>query len=649
MKSKENALAALLRRGLCAWLAAAALELLLTPAGSRSLEGVEALQAMSLPRLLLVAAALLGLQFLPVLRRLGSRERWLLPGAFALYAGIGLTASRSRWFVLGCLALLGLLILWALRGWDASEEVPAPAERPRPRWAWATALLALGFFGVVSLWTVARLHTLEVPTYDFGIFSQMFASMRRTGLPVTTLERGYPLSHFAVHVSPVYYLLLPFYCLVPRPETLQVLQAAVMASAALPLWKLGGLHGLTGPRRFLLCALLLLAPAFAGGAAFDLHENCFLTAGLLWLFWGLDRGSRPVTLLAALLTLSVKEDAAVYVGVVGLWVSLRAGLRPERRRQLGTGLLLLGGALLWFAGTTLWLSGSGEGVMSGRYGNLIYEPGGGLVSAAKAILLCPLKVLWECMEGEKLRYALLILGPLLGLPLLTRRWERLLLLLPWVLFNLLSDYPYQHSLYFQYSFGSLACLLYLTCLNLAPRSGEAARPALSRRRLAALGLAAAVSLGCFLGTVGPIFREYLGKAAARAGTFAAVRETLAEVPADAAVAASTFFTTPLSDRETVYDLRYVSRERLLAVDYVVLSATETARRFASPDAADGLARLRELLAENGFRRTEELPGVLEIWQREPAEEDRTAGAPAVRSSSANFSVLSIDSNGLDIV
>ena len=74
------------------------------------------------------------------------------------------------------------------------------------------------------------------PTFDFGIFSQMFHQMRTTGLPVTTVERDGPLSHFAVHVSPIYYLLLPFYCIYPKPVTLQVLQAAVLASAVIPLW-----------------------------------------------------------------------------------------------------------------------------------------------------------------------------------------------------------------------------------------------------------------------------------------------------------------------------------------------------------------------------------------------------------------------------
>lgn len=47
---------------------------------------------------------------------------------------------------------------------------------------------------------------------------------------MTTCERDRVLSHFAVHVSPIYYLFLPFYALFPLPVTLEVLQALLLAS-----------------------------------------------------------------------------------------------------------------------------------------------------------------------------------------------------------------------------------------------------------------------------------------------------------------------------------------------------------------------------------------------------------------------------------
>ena len=131
---------------------------------------------------------------------------------------------------------------------------------------------------------------------------------------------------------------------------------------------------------------------------------------------------------------------------------------------------MLGAALVWFAGATFWLRRGGQGVMVERYATLLYDDTESLLAVVKAILLCPMKALWECLEADKLPYLGLTLGLLLAMPLWTRRYERFILLIPWVLVNLLSCYLYQHDLHFQYSFGSMACLLYLCCVNLEPRA-----------------------------------------------------------------------------------------------------------------------------------------------------------------------------------
>ena len=613
-----------LRRAFCAWLAAATLEYLLVPAANRDLFGLAALRSMSLSRVLLVTAALF---LVHCLLERAVRSRQSEPAAralrypalflFAAYAAFALTASFTWGMLGGCALLLVLLTVYAIRGWDTSPEPEPETEKPRAVWAWMTAGMTLAFFTIISLWTIARVRSLESPTYDFGIFSQMFNSMRRTGAPLTTLERDGLLSHFRVHVSPIYYLMLPFYCLIPRPETLQVLQAAVMASAVIPLWKLGGLHGLTGPRRFLLCALLLSAPAFSGGAAFDLHENCFLSPLLLWLLWGLDRGNRPVTLLAAALTLCVKEDAAVYVAVVGLYAVLRAALRPMRRRQLWTGLALLGGAVIWFLLVTGWLARSGDGVMVERYTNLIYDRTSGLAAVIEAVLLCPAKALYECFDGDRLPYIAFTMGAMLGLPLCTRRYERFVLLIPWVLVNLLPGYLYQHQLFYQYSFGSLACLVYLCCVNLAPRPAGQKAEAGKRFPLlrAALLLAVGISLGCTAVQVGPVCLGSLQRGVYTAEHTAQIRAVLEKIPAEASVTASTFYTVPLSARAEIYDLGYTELSHLLNSDYIVASETQDMDRFATPGANDGAERLQELLTENGYRVFETLPGVLRVYAR----------------------------------
>lgn len=140
---------------------------------------------------------------------------------------------------------------------------------------------------------------------------------------------------------PIYYLMPPFYYLVPIPATPQVLQAAILASSVIPLWKIGKINDFPDWHRMLLCVVLLLFPAFSGGVSYDIHENCFLTPLILWLFYGIDHQNLWLTAAAALLTLKVRKDAAVYVAVIAFWLIIRSGLHHNPKMLLGLPLLTI--------------------------------------------------------------------------------------------------------------------------------------------------------------------------------------------------------------------------------------------------------------------------------------------------------------------
>lgn len=267
-------------------------------------------------------------------------------------------------------------------------------------------LSALGVAAILGAGTVLSTEgplgealTWEFP--DIWIFSQMFYSMKRTGLPLTTLERDGLLSHFAVHFSPIYYLMLPFFWIFPHPATLQVLQAVLVVSGAIPLWLLGRQKGLSGVQRILLCYVLLLYPAYSGGVSYDLHENCFLTPLLLWLFYGVERKNWWITGISCLLTLMVKEDAAVYTAVFGLYLLLHSALRTKSKWNLAAGCLMLVLSLGRFAAVTGYLAGQGDGVMTYRYSNFIYDGSGSLLTVIKSVVLNPMKAVYECVDPEK--------------------------------------------------------------------------------------------------------------------------------------------------------------------------------------------------------------------------------------------------------
>ena len=198
------------------------------------------------------------------------------------------------------------------------------------------------------------------------------------------------------------------------------------------------------------------------------------------------------------------------------------------------------------------------------------------------------------------------MGPLLFLPLCTRRYERLVLLIPFLLVNLMSDYTYQHSIFFQYTYGSAACLFYLTAVNLAELPRVWNRPALA----ATPGLLermreAGIKRLSVLHTKGT-------------DTSSSIRDTLVldRIPDDASVTATTFLVVPLSRRAVLYDLRYCSQEHLLSTDYVVVETTDSGSlKPYAVDGEDGLEGLTALLRAAGYAQLPDTGSRLQLWKR----------------------------------
>ena len=582
----------LMRHLLLSWLIAVAVEWLCLPAGLNYMS-LPSIAAMSMPRLLGVTAAGTVIfwcisRFLPIEKL----QRWSMVGVFVFLSVCSLISVFSWALLVLCLLLTAILTVYAIKGFDSAPDT-AP-ERQSCHWAYplTVGVLAVAFFAFVSLWTVSRIKAFCTPNFDFGIFSQMFHYMRNTGLPMTTVERDGLLSHFDVHVSPVFYLILPVYWLFPYNATLQVMQALILASAVIPLWLLCKKHGLSGLQSMLLCAILLLLPSVSGGTSYDIHENCFLLPLILWLLYAIDSTCLWLTALSALLTLTVKEDAAVYVSIAAIYLILRTALRFRRElvKELITGVVMLLGAVVWFLLATKYLAEHGDGVMTSRYDNYMYDDSDSLLTVIKAIMLCPMQMFSQCLQEEKLIYIMQTLLPLLGLPLLTRKYERYLLLIPYILVNLMPSWQYQYDIFFQYNFGSTAFLIYLTLVNLKDLKQELPR-------LIALGLSAAVSIGFFCGYVIPKGSYYPALYSENQTYYDAIAEKLDQIPENASVTAHTFYGAYLSKRDILFDLRYGTKEHMLQSDYVVVKSSYEADFKKYGGSYESLVALLE---ENGY-------------------------------------------------
>ena len=603
----------LFRHVILSWLLAVVIEYFILPNELRDLAKLDGLAQMSFVRVIGItcgiAVLLTAISFFFKTKKI---ERWCIVAAFTALAIAALRVSATWAFLAVCVLVLVILTVFGIYGWDKTPEPVVEPKKAHRAYIWITVGLSAAFFLFVSAWTVGRVYSFSSPTFDFGIFSQMFYNMKESGLPMTTVERDGLLSHFAVHVSPIYYLMLPFYWLAPTPATLQVLQAVVITSSVIPLWKIGKHHGLTGAQRMLVCAVLLLYPAYSGGTSYDIHENCFLTPLILWLLYGIGRKNTAITAIASVLTLMVKEDAAVYVAVVALWLIVKTVLRFKKLdvQNLITGISLLAISLGWFFLVTGYLAKSGDGVMTYRYNNFMYDGSSSLITVIKSVILNPMKAVYECVDAEKLYFIAMTLLPLLGLPLLTRRYERYILLIPYILVNLMSDYQYQYDIFFQYTFGSNAFLLYLTVVNLADLK-------INWQRIFALVVATIVSAVCFGIVVVPKAMNYPVQAIQYHDYYQNIRDALDTIPDGASVTATTFYTTHLSQRETLYDVRYCSQEHMLETEYVVLklSASSDYKKFATGGKDNGFDNLVKLLEEKGYSIYNSLDGVLVIYQK----------------------------------
>ncbi len=517
---------------------------------------------------------------------LAGDRRWdkrLLGASSLAYASTLAFYAGDLYVGLGICGVLGA-ILWYLLARKGEERDLSPRVALP-----LTAGVAILFALFVGGYTAARYLTYSSPAFDFGIFSQMFHHMKERFLPLTTCERDGLLSHFAVHVSPVYYLILPVYCLFPSPVTLQIAQAVILASGVIPLYLLARRFDYSHQASFLWCCAYAFYPALSGGCSFDLHENCFLAPFLLWLFYAAETRRTGLLYLFAGLTLCVKEDAAVYVAFFALYLLFS-------RRNRRDGGILLGLSLLVFLTEAYLLDRFGDGVMDYRYGGY-FSGDGSMLDMLVNLLKDPALLFQHLITAERLTFLLLMLVPLLGLPLLFgRKPSRLLLLGPFLLVNLMPQYEYQYSIWFQYVFGSLAFLFYASLLNVREKKAPAKR--------ALPALCAAFALVLFFSTAWEK-HTFITRYREEQDTYRIMDRYLDAIPKDVSVKASAFLLPHLSQRDEIYVL-----ETEHDTEYVVID-------LRYPDMEQAAETARALADDPGFRCLVHEEGLLAIYCRVP--------------------------------
>lgn len=458
---------------------------------------------------------------------------WLLVTSAAVFSIVLVTVNHSDiYFNIGVSAVLILVAKYATDG----DKLGISKIKVTDKQALIiTAILVCVFTAAVYILTAAKYKAFYHSAFDFGIFCQAFEGMAETGLPYTTIERSEYLSHFAVHFSPFFYFLLPGYFLWRSPLYLLFCQAFGVALGAFPVRRICKALGFSGGATLAAVGIYLLFPTMANGCYYDFHENKFLAVLILWMVcFVLEK--KPIGIITfAILILTVKEDAFIYVIAICLWM-----LVTKRNRLLALVLGVVSVGWFFFACSMIELSG-GE-IMTGRFSNYTSGEGGSLFDAVRTCFIDIGFLLKEVFSGadteafremtytgQKLEFVYWTCVPLLFTPFLKKRPSELVLLIPLLVINLMPSWMYQYDVDFQYTYGT-ATLLIISAFFFMGELSE-------KNRRAFLCVSLILSAVFAASLISPKINAYCSSYYSNKEKYDATAEALEMIPEDASVTA----------------------------------------------------------------------------------------------------------------
>ncbi|RLI28400.1 MAG: hypothetical protein DRO46_04085, partial [Candidatus Hecatellales archaeon] len=391
-----------------------------------------------------------------------------------------------------------------------------------------------------SYMTILKHYAFRSTAWDLGIFMQaLWTTSHGYGILYYTPELHVNPSgcFLGQHFSPILFLLVPIYAVFPAAETLLILQALVLAAAAVPLYFAARLHLGSEKAALMVSSCYLLYLPIHELNWFDFHFEAFIPLTLLSGWYFAERKRWIPALASFLLALSCCEFMPVLVGAFGLYYTFKAlrlrllkrGGLDDRRLLFGLTLILLGFAWFTLALNVIYSLNPGIEV-AGNWRNWSGNPEEVVVK----VLTNPGKALNMVLTRDKLLYPLYLSAPLLFIPL-AAPFEFLLLAGAWILPAWLSSFKgyYAGLLYPGFQYGGFVAAQVFIAFICGLRNLRAHRPALLRLLALAslLSLLAAAFFSPFgLGMLKPYFR-----AAENPEHEEALRQVLSLVPEEGSI------------------------------------------------------------------------------------------------------------------
>lgn len=441
-----------------------------------------------------------------------------------------------------------------------AERIPAAARR---RWSISRvdAPLILTIVGVIfyaayfSAITIEHHRNLGTSSFDLGLEDNLMWNLVHGKHPLfrSTPFDGPTGTHFRNHATLFSFVIAPAYMLAPGPETLLVIQAVLIAAAAVPL-HLFARRRLPPWLATVVALLYLVYPPLHGANLYDFH---YLPLGVVFLWtvlYAADARRWILAVVAALLAMSVREDVSFCLGVLGIVLLL-----TETAPRFGLAVAVAGLAyflLMKMVVMAHFSVGDTQESFVSQYAGLI-PPGGrkSFGTILGTIIGNPGFTANVVLDRDKLQYVLLLLVPLLFLPIV--RPIGVLLVVPGFIFTLLSTgYTPLYRMSFQYT-SYWTTFLFIGLVLALERSTP-------RQRLPRVAGVIAATMACtylygaFLQheTLSGGFEHYrVGTNVGDLELRAKLANALARLPPDGRVAASERVVPHVSTRESAYTLR----------------------------------------------------------------------------------------------
>ncbi|MFH1170966.1 MAG: DUF2079 domain-containing protein [bacterium] len=270
----------------------------------------------------------------------------------------------------------------------------------------AVIFVALFFLGG-SVFVCTKYAALGYNAIDLGIFHQVVANTAHGRFFALSIH---PPSYFGDHVSPLLLAVVPFYLLLPRPETLLVLQVLALALGAVPLFLLA--QRLSPPLRLVIILAYVLSPLIQNFSAFEFELLVFAIPLLLAALVAYERKCFSWFLFWCTGAAMIRED----VGLVLLGLGVYAWINRRSWRWRIAPIVI--GLITFFGGMIVTGSINHE-----QYKFFVYYSwmGPSVHEALRFLLTHPWMIVAQVLRPQNILFVLTLLLLSVGIPLLRAR------------------------------------------------------------------------------------------------------------------------------------------------------------------------------------------------------------------------------------